>query len=155
MSSADLLPFVITSWEYSAHSHSPLLTESQTVQERLEPGEGLRQKNAANIRGFWGGGFSVGSSEGIYQRAEYFIGSLGDFYAGLNLKFALGHLDHIAGQVRLLAAINRTQAIHLGLGRLAGHRTFNRSVGDLASGLIDAVLPCLNSAQTGIKSAVS
>jgi len=71
------------------------------------------------------------------------------------LKFALGHFDHIAGQVRLPAAINRSQTIDLRLGGLAGDRALDHRVGDLPGGLIDTVLPCLKSAQTGIKSGVS
>lgn len=95
------------------------------------------------------------SGKRINQRPEHFVGRLGDIHAQLHLELALGHIDHVAGHVRLLATVHRTQAIDLNFGRLAGDRTLDRVVGDLAGGLIDAVLPCLNSAQTGIERGIS
>lgn len=39
------------------------------------------------------------SGEGIDQRSQHFIGRLGHIDAQLYLELALGHLDHVAGQV--------------------------------------------------------
>ncbi|MNV98291.1 hypothetical protein D3C71_1935320 [compost metagenome] len=54
------------------------------------------------------------------------------------------------GQVHLLAAVDRAQAFGLKIAGLAGGGTFGGGVGDLAGGLIDAVLAGLNCAQTRV-----
>ncbi|CAI8887960.1 hypothetical protein EMIT0P201_20695 [Pseudomonas chlororaphis] len=101
-----------------------------------------------------GGATEGGSSVGVDQRTEHFIGGLGDFHAQLRLDLAHGHLDHIAGQVRLLAAVDGSQALDLDFGRLAGDRTFDGRAGDLAGGLIDTVLPGLHGTQAGVESGI-
>ncbi|MCY1436326.1 hypothetical protein D9M71_524450 [compost metagenome] len=54
------------------------------------------------------------------------------------------HLDTAGGQVHLLAAVDRAQALGLIVTGLAGGGTLDGGVGDLAGGLIDAVLPGVN-----------
>jgi hypothetical protein len=56
LSSADLLPFVITRGKYQTHSHATPSPEQYAVEKRLVEGEGFTQKNAANIRGVEGAG---------------------------------------------------------------------------------------------------
>ncbi len=101
----------------------------------------LRRKKRREQARRWSSGFSEGSGERIDQRAKHFIGCLGDFDAQFHLELALGHLDHVAGQIRLLAAVYRTQTIDLNLGGLTGDRTLDGVVGDLTRSLIDTVLP--------------
>jgi hypothetical protein len=53
-------------------------------------------------------------------------------------------LHGAGGQVHLLAAVDRAQALGLKVAGLAGGGTFGGGVGDLAGGLVDAVLPGLD-----------
>ena len=64
---------------------------------------------------------------------------------------AQGHFHSTGSQVHLLAAINRTQALGLIVTGLAGGGTFDGNIGDLAGGLINAVLPGLDRAESCVE----
>ena len=95
------------------------------------------------------------SSVGIDQCAKHFIRGLGHVDAQFHLQFTLGHFHALAGDVRLLTAVHPTQAVDLGLRRLAAGSPFNVGGGDLAGGLIDAVLACADRAQARVISRAS
>jgi hypothetical protein len=61
----------------------------------------------------------------------------------VRLRFCPGPVARAGGQVHLLAAVDRAQALGLKVAGLAGGGTFG-GVGDLAGGLVDAVLPGLD-----------
>ena len=71
------------------------------------------------------------------------------FYAGMStIQTGQNRIDQASGQIA-----NTT--IERSVTSQSSEAQVDRRVGDLPSGLIDTVLPCLKGTQTGIKSGVS